>query len=162
MSHLIQIEVKDPQHGINYIVPNFNADVPIPGAPHFTFWEAANPSCKEATKLIVSSEFYKHAEMIEAMRIYCGFAWNPTSWYRSPSFNKSVGGIDTSNHLKGTATDVPMKITEATFKVYASVWKAICESNGVVGEIIWYKNRGFVHFGSFIDYSKKFTILIKA
>lgn len=32
--------------------------------------------------------------------------WTVTSWWRSPEHNRSVGGVDDSQHLIGTAFDV--------------------------------------------------------
>ena len=70
--------------------------------------------------------------------------------------NKSVGGVSTSSHLKGTATDwkTTVEIDEDRFVKYAKKWREICKSHGVVGEAGLYE--WGVHFGSSITYSKTF------
>ena len=164
MSKIIQIELK-LANGAIFTIPNFDASAAIPNAPHFTYYEVANPSCKEATKLVINNQFYKHYRNLEALRVIDGKSFVVNSGYRSPSFNKQCGGIETSNHIYGTngiASDIAMPwiTTEALFNEEANKWKAICESDGIVGEALWYKKSHFIHFGSFINYSNKFYKVI--
>lgn len=166
MSKIIQVELILP-NGAKFTIPNFDASATITDAPYFTYYEVANPSCKEATKLVITPKFYKHYKMLSALRKLDGISFVVNSGYRSPSFNKQCGGIDTSNHVYGTgsgiATDVarPDVTTEAQFNAKALEWQAICEANGVIGECLWYKKSKFIHYGSFIDYSKKFYKVVE-
>jgi len=163
----MQVEFK--VQGFHMTVPAFDVTQKIPDpinpdqALHFTFEEAANPSASEATKLVVTDAFYIHAHLLNQMRDWAKRSFVVNSWYRTPSFNKSVGGIDTSNHVKGTASDIayPSVTTEAQFNEVAGAWRALCEANKTVGEAIWYKKSKFIHFGSQIDYQKTFYKAVK-
>lgn len=98
-----------------------------------------------------------HANMLQELREYLDEPIYVTSWYRSKKYNKSCGGISTSNHLKGTATDIYVKdLDSKKFLKIAKKWKSICERYLIVGEIGYYPDDGFIHVGSYITYSKKF------
>lgn len=160
MSKILQTEIRQANGAV--FIAQIDLDCKIPKAPHFTYYEFANPSCKEQTKLVITPKFYKHVEMVEAHRVLINKGYVINSGYRSPSFNKQCGGIDTSNHVYGTGSGIacdvatPWITTEAEFNDFAAKWKAICESSGIIGEALWYKKSKFVHLGSFIDYSKTF------
>lgn len=100
---------------------------------HFTKDEYAGKGNGGA---IMTKESYIQCEMMEDFRVWLNRPIYVTSWYRTPEKNKEVGGISTSNHLLGCATDwhTDIAITEAKFIKYAKKWKAICRSRGVVGE----------------------------
>lgn len=165
MSKIIQAEIV-LANGTKFTVPNFDASATITGAPYFTYYEVANPSCSETTKLVITPKFYKHYKMLSSLRKLVGKSFVVNSGYRSPSFNKACGGIDTSNHVYGTGSGIATDIaraditTEAQFNQAALQWQSICESNGIVGECLWYKKSKFIHYGSFIDYSKSFYKVI--
>lgn len=98
-----------------------------------------------------------HANMLQELREYLDEPIYVTSWYRSEEYNKACGGISTSNHLKGTATDIYVK--DLNFKKFLKIarkWKSICERYLIVGEIGFYPDEGFIHVGSYITYSKTF------
>lgn len=99
---------------------------------------------------------YRHAQLMEEFRRWLKREMHITSWYRTAKENGKVGGIKTSSHLKGTATDfhLDITITEAKFTKYCRKWKAICEEHGTVGEAGLYK--WGMHLGSDVQYSKKF------
>lgn len=110
----------------------------------------------------ITPEALKHALMVEEFIVWMNWKERPpiNAWYRSAAYNESVGGISTSNHLKGTATDLGVgAFTDERFKKYARKWEEICEKYGVVGEIGRYT--WGIHLGSHITYSKKFTIFDK-
>lgn len=112
--------------------------------------------------LKVSPEALVHAEMIEEFVKWMNWKRRPSinSWYRTPLYNRKVGGLKTSNHLRGTATDLGVgSFTDRRFKKYADRWKKICESHGVVGEIGRYD--WGIHLGSHITYSDRFTVFDK-
>lgn len=104
----------------------------------------------------LSEDAILHAAMLEEFRRWLGRPIDVHAWYRTAAYNKSVKGISTSSHLKGTATDwsTNITITEEKFIKYAKKWKAICEAHGVIGEAGLYT--WGAHFGSSITYSKKF------
>lgn len=64
------------------------------------------------------------------------------SWYRTRDENMKIGGINSSNHLTGTAIDWHLRnhdISTDEFKRYARKWAAICKANRCVGEMGIYK-----------------------
>ena len=81
------------------------------------------------------------------------------SWYRSPIYNRRVGGIASSNHLHGTATDLKVACDDALWAKFVSDWKLICSSRGVPGEILRYDS--FIHVGSQVTYTTGFNVLDK-
>ena len=103
-----------------------------------------------------------HALMVDEFLEWLNWKKQPSinAWWRSAAYNKSVGGISTSNHLKGTATDVGVgQLADERFDKYARKWKEICKKYGVVGEIGRYT--WGIHLGSHITYSKNFTVFDK-
>lgn len=103
----------------------------------------------------ITADAIDHAEMLEEFRVWLGKPMTVNSWYRSPEYNKKVGGNSNSNHPRGTATDISAPgISDATIVKYGKKWKSICEKHGTVGEIGCY-SWGF-HLGSHINYSKTF------
>lgn len=98
-----------------------------------------------------------HAQMLEEFRAWLSRPMEVNAWYRTKEYNRKAGGIATSSHLRGTATDwhTNVTISEERFIKYAKKWKEICKAHGVVGEAGLYK--WGVHFGSSITYSKSFT-----
>lgn len=121
---------------------------------HFTLSDYG----KDQTGTIpMSDEALLHAQMLEEFRAWLGRPIEVNAWYRTKRYNQKVGGIATSSHLKGTATDwhTNIELTEEKFIKYAKKWKEICKSHGVVGEAGLYT--WGAHFGSSITYSKSFT-----
>lgn len=126
---------------------------------HFTIGELANNSAPEAVKFILNKKVLIHADMLEQLRMRYGKPLVVNSWYRTASYNKRVGGISTSNHLKGTATDLKVACDDALWDKFVKDWKLICSAHGVAGEIIRYDT--FIHVGSQISYAKDFRIYDK-
>lgn len=70
------------------------------------------------------------------------------SFFRTKSENAKVGGIPTSNHLRGCAIDFHLynkTIDKALFIKYSKKWAEICKIYGVKGESGLYNN--WVHLG---------------
>lgn len=112
--------------------------------------------------LTITPEAIIHALMLEEFLVWMNWKNEPSinAWFRTEEYNKEVGGIETSNHLDGTATDLGVgAFTNARFNKYARKWKEICEKYDVVGEIGRYT--WGIHLGSHIKYSKKFTVFDK-
>lgn len=114
---------------------------------HFTIGELANTQASESIKWILDKKVLVHSEMLEQLRLRYGKALVVNSWYRTPTYNRKVGGISTSNHLKGTATDLKVACDDALWNQFVSNWKLICAAHGVAGEIIRYDT--FIHVGSY-------------
>lgn len=131
------------------------AKVKITGlTEHFTLSDYA----KDQTETVpISKEALLHAQLLEEFRKWLSRPMNVHAWYRTKEYNAKIGGIATSSHLRGTATDwsTNIAIDKEKFKKYAKKWKDICRSHGVVGEAGLYT--WGVHFGSSIKYSTKFT-----
>ena len=121
---------------------------------HFTLSDYG----KDQTGTIpMSDEALLHAQMLEEFRAWLGRPMDVHAWYRTKKYNQKIGGIPTSSHLKGTATDwhTNIELTEEKFIKYAKKWKEICKAHGVVGEAGLYT--WGAHFGSSITYSKSFA-----
>jgi len=54
---------------------------------------------------------------------------NITSGYRTPSFNKKIGGSPNSNHLKGLASDIVFDFTNWKQKQLRSIFMAVGFTN---------------------------------
>lgn len=95
----------------------------------------------------LTREAYLQAMMMEEFRVWLKRPVIVTCWFRTKEYNKAVGGVATSNHLRGCATDwhTNITITDAKFVKYAKKWKSICKAHGVVGEAGLYK--WGCHFG---------------
>lgn len=121
---------------------------------HFT---ADEYTINQTDDVTLTQESYEHALMLEEFRQWLKRPIEVHSWYRTSSYNKKVGGVPGSSHLKGLATDwhTNITITEEKFIKYAKKWKEICEDHGVVGEAGLYT--WGMHLGSHIKYSKTFS-----
>ncbi|MGM9568003.1 MAG: D-Ala-D-Ala carboxypeptidase family metallohydrolase [Clostridia bacterium] len=73
-------------------------------SPHFTLAEMA---CKDGSdKVLYSTELM---DKLEKLRAYGGFTVHINSGYRTPSYNKKIGGASKSQHTLGTAADIIVK-----------------------------------------------------
>lgn len=71
---------------------------------HFTLSEMA---CKDGSdKVLYSTELMA---MLEKLRAYGGFTIHINSGYRTPAYNRKIGGASMSQHTKGTAADIVVK-----------------------------------------------------
>lgn len=76
------------------------------------------------------------------------------SGYRSPALNIEVGGVSTSQHLKGEAIDI-------TFGVNNNLaWKLLTE-NLDYDQAIAYKKKGFIHISCKKNGNRNQTIIKK-
>lgn len=100
-----------------------------------------------STDCFMDADTLSFIHCIEEFRRWLGMPMHVHSWYRSYAVNKKVGGISTSNHLKGTAMDWHCKspINTANFIKYVTKWNEICKANGRVPEAGIY-SWGY-HFG---------------
>lgn len=77
-------------------------------SPHLTWKEL---SCKDGTeypeRFIEDGRVFKVAQMFEAIRLLCGEKpITVLSAYRTPSWNRKIGGARNSQHLEGRALDL--------------------------------------------------------
>lgn len=103
----------------------------------------------------ITKEAIKHADILEEFRTWLDEPMKVNAWYRTPAYNKKVGGAANSSHLRGVATDwgIP-NVSQSDFIKYAKKWKALCKKHGVVGEAGLYS--WGIHLGSHVTYSKTF------
>lgn len=77
---------------------------------------------------------------LDQLRELCGFPLTINSSYRSPEYNKSVGGAKTSQHLYGNAVD--LRCTDSTKRaVIVSNALALGLSVGITKSFVHVDNR---------------------
>lgn len=71
--------------------------------------------CNDGTK--VPEEYYTNLQELidnlDVLREHLGHPIRVTSGYRSPEYNKAVGGAQRSKHLTASAADIQMNVTPA-------------------------------------------------
>lgn len=103
---------------------------------HFTLSEMA---CKDGSdKVLYSTELM---DKLEKLRAYGGFTVHINSGYRSPSYNRKIGGASKSQHTKGTAADIVVKKDGKT--VSGKLVCCLCQYLGFKG--IGYISESAVH-----------------
>ena len=96
--------------------------------PHFR-WEEAK--CKDGTHVPASlrGNAVRHAWQLERFRHRLGDKSIPVlSWYRSPSYNRKIGGASKSQHMNALATDFSTQVINRIgrgkfFAEAEKVWK---------------------------------------
>lgn len=105
-------------------------------SPHFKLSEMA---CKDGSdKVFYSTELMAK---LEELRAYGGFTVSINSGYRTPAYNKKIGGASRSQHRFGTAADIVVKKNGAV--VSAKRVCCLCQSLGFKG--IGYISANAVH-----------------
>ena len=105
-------------------------------SPHFKLSEMA---CKDGSdKVLYSTELM---EKLEELRAYGDFTVSINSGYRTPAYNKKIGGASRSQHTLGTAADIVVKKNGAV--VSAKKVCCLCQSLGFKG--IGYISANAVH-----------------
>lgn len=102
-------------------------------------------ACKDGTpvpeRLIPKTR--RLAENLQVIRDYVGDALFINSAYRTPSYNKKIGGVSDSQHPKGTAADLSTrKMTPK--QLHALILRLIKEGKIDEGGVGLYP--GFVHY----------------
>jgi len=110
-------------------------------APHFTAHElrADTPGIPATAE----ANLFKTAAWLEAARATLGVPLVITSGYRSPTYNASVGGSRTSDHVTGLAADFKAQGL-SPFRVYEIFKTAPLPS---FDQIIFYPVTGHIHVG---------------
>jgi uncharacterized protein YcbK (DUF882 family) len=83
------------------------------------------------------------ADNIQVLRDYLGEALHVLSGYRTPRYNKEVGGVANSQHPKGKASDLTTK-NKTPKQLHAIIEKLIKEGKMKQGGLGLYKS--FVHY----------------
>ena len=105
-------------------------------SPHFTLAEMA---CKDGSdKVLYSTELMA---MLEKLRDYGGFTVHINSGYRSPSYNRKIGGASKSQHTLGTAADIVVRKDGKT--VSSKLICCLCQTIGFKG--VAYISESAVH-----------------
>ena len=105
-------------------------------SPHFSIGEMA---CKDGSdEVLYSTELMS---MLEKLRAYGGFTVHINSGYRSPSYNRKIGGASKSQHTLGTAADIVVKKNGKT--VSAKKICCLCQDLGFKG--VAYISESAVH-----------------
>ena len=86
--------------------------VKIPSSKHFKIEEF---HCNDGTP--VPEEFYENVQELmtnlEIIREHFGYPIKINSGYRTPGYNKKIGGATKSQHLTASAADIRMNVTPA-------------------------------------------------
>ena len=76
---------------------------------HFKVQEFAQKDYR-CDRILIDTEL---VEVLEDVRTYFNNPVIITSGYRTPEYNKKVGGVKNSQHTKGTAADIKVKTVQA-------------------------------------------------
>ena len=105
-------------------------------SPHFKLSEMA---CKDGSdKVLYSTELM---EKLEELRAYGGFTVSINSGYRTPAYNRKIGGASRSQHTLGTAADIVVRKNGSI--VNTKKVCCLCQSLGFKG--IGYISANAVH-----------------
>ncbi|MGN0962217.1 MAG: D-Ala-D-Ala carboxypeptidase family metallohydrolase, partial [Clostridia bacterium] len=105
-------------------------------SPHFVLMEMASKDGSD--KVLYSTELMA---MLEKLRDYGGFTVHINSGYRSPSYNRRIGGASKSQHTQGTAADIAVRKDGKT--VSSKLICCLCQTLGFKG--IAYISESAVH-----------------
>lgn len=94
--------------------------------------------CNDGSDAIVICQ--ETVNILQAVRDYFGRPVYINSAYRTPTYNKRVGGVSNSQHVKGTACDI--RVDGLSSKVVAAFLEAKYPKHGIG----WYNT--FVHIDS--------------
>jgi len=81
--------------------------------PQSKYFKLSEFNCNDGTK--VPEEYYDNVQELmnnlDVLREHLGFPIIINSAYRSPEYNKSVGGAKNSQHLTASAADIRLNVT---------------------------------------------------
>ncbi len=98
--------------------------------------------CRDGS-LVISDGLIKHANNMQKLRDWYKKPMKVNSWYRSVAYNKKVGGVAGSQHLKGMACDIAKPSEWSTFTKerkrewinnVKKKWHEICGGGGGFGD----------------------------
>lgn len=77
--------------------------------------------------------------MLDTARGLAGVPFKITSGYRTPEWNKKVGGVKNSAHTRGYAADIAFGDPKVAFKIVAALYYVGIRRFGI------YLDKGFIH-----------------
>lgn len=83
------------------------------------------------------------ADNLQVLRDYLGLPININSGYRSPSHNRSIGGVKNSQHVQGKASDITVP-GKSPKEVHQAIKNLIAEGKMKQGGLGLYST--FVHY----------------
>lgn len=83
------------------------------------------------------------ASRMDLARELIGLPCTVNSWFRNTELNRAVGGVATSDHLSGLAIDFYTKGNNE--EVYKNLIEDCKQKKLSYDQLIWYKNRNFIH-----------------
>lgn len=86
-------------------------------------------ACKDGSDVIFISDGL--AQVLQAIRLHFGKPVTINSGYRTPAYNKKVGGAAYSQHLYGTAADI--QVTGVSPKDVAAYAETLLPNTGGIG-----------------------------
>ena len=95
-------------------------------------------ACHDGTDEILI--YSKLPEILQKIRAHFGCAVVINSGYRTPSYNKKVGGVSSSQHILGSAADIVVK--NVSPKKVAAYAETLLKNTGGIGI---YTKKGFTH-----------------
>ena len=99
---------------------------------NFSLTEMMNNEAKDDIKLVLTPEVVEFAQMMQKLRNWYGKPMEVSSWYRTPTFNKQIGGDSYSALLDGRACDI-VKIPKDKYDEFITAWQVICKAHGKIG-----------------------------
>ena len=121
-------------------------------SPNFRLSEFANS--RDRNSVLINQEFLEFARLLQVFRNWYNRPINITSGFRTPEFNRAIGGASNSAHLRGLAVDFRLPTEWGSFtrerqnEFLNNVrrrWEEICRQNGRFAGVIFYDT--FVHIG---------------
>ena len=112
---------------------------------HFRLREFANN--EDGGGVLLTPPFLEFVRMLEVFRVCYNRPINITSGYRTKDFNKKIGGVSNSLHLKQLAIDFSLPAEFYKFSKerqdqflenVKSKWYQICDDNNIPGSVLFY------------------------
>ena len=111
--------------------------------------------CRDNGELLVNSEALNHIDRLQRFRSWYNRPMRVNSGYRTPEYNKKIGGAAKSKHMKGIASDIALpqefysftsQRREQFFNNIRNKWFDLCSIDGVNGGVGFYDT--FFHLDS--------------
>jgi uncharacterized protein YcbK (DUF882 family) len=117
--------------------------------------------CRDGS-LVLTPQAVEHAQRLQKFRLWYNRHMKVNSWYRSPDYNKHIGGAPKSKHMECIATDIALPYEFSAFSAQRkrefitnlrNKWAELCKEDGLGGGFGYYKESSFFHCDSRIGES---------